>query len=125
MPIIVTVIFDTDNYTGAKQFSLLRDKIQLGMIIIITHNINNQNITDTDNNHSDNLPGVDVTAVSADGTTALAVACLEGHLNTAQLLYQNGAQLDLGDHKLLKQASWKGQIEVIQWLLDRGQFVQK
>ena len=41
MPMIATVILDTDNYTGAKQFSVVRDKIQLGMTIIITHNINN------------------------------------------------------------------------------------
>ena len=65
------------------------------------------------------IAGVD-TDVTAKGLTALCFACAGGHLESAKLLHQYGARVDLGDYKPLFLACLRGHMEVVQWLLDKG-----
>ena len=90
----------------------------------IANTINN--LSFTGNNYTESniiLPGATVNSLSEiglDGMTAISASCVEGHLHTAQLLYQHGAQLNLGGYKPLILASFTGQTEVVQWLLNEG-----
>tara|TARA_B100000459_G_scaffold76497_1_gene42545 strand:- start:100 stop:3240 length:3141 start_codon:yes stop_codon:yes gene_type:complete len=60
-----------------------------------------------------------------DGATPLYLACLEGHVDSARLLLDNGAEVDRTNpghdsSTPLDAACWKNHVDVVQLLLDRG-----
>lgn len=52
--------------------------------------------------------------------TALTLACCGGFLECCELLIQAGADLELGCSTPLMEAAQEGQVEVVKFLLQRG-----
>ena len=54
------------------------------------------------------------------GHTLLWKECRTGNVELAEALYVLGASVDLGDVPPLVQVSGDGNIDMVQWLMDRG-----
>ena len=61
-----------------------------------------------------------VTRRSPHGDTALMAACLKGHLATAKVLIENGAQINHSGWTPLLYAAFEGHTDVIKYLIEKG-----
>ena len=62
--------------------------------------------------------GASINQQNGDDYTAIATACLNGHLDVAGLLFSSGASLD--SQVLLWETCQKGELDAVQFLLDHG-----